>query len=111
MPPRGNRLACSVKAVDGAVGSFDVFPGEEENSVSRVEPIKWNKETAGIVSEGAFSLIGDLGMTGRVILVNQYQWRALADAKIEKFFYAAILWGKNPFKVVDDANPLLKRGK
>jgi hypothetical protein len=46
-----------------------------------------------------------------VILVNQYQWRALIDAKLEKFFYGAILWGKSPFKVIEDAQLILKRGK
>jgi hypothetical protein len=56
-------------------------------------------------------VIGDLGMTGQVILVNQYQWRALTEAKLEKFFYAAMLWGKSPFKVIEDAQLMLKRGK
>jgi len=46
-----------------------------------------------------------------VILVNQYQWRALNEAKLEKFFYAALLWGKSPFKVIEDAQLMLKRGK
>ena len=53
-------------------------------------------------------MIGDMGMTGQVILVNQYQWRALADAKLESFFTAAILWGRSPFKVVEDAHFMLK---
>jgi hypothetical protein len=50
-------------------------------------------------------------MTGQVILVNQYQWRDLSDARLEKFFYAAILWGKSPFKVIEDAKVILKREK
>ena len=111
MPPRGNRLACSLRTVDGANGSFDVFPGEQPNSVSRVDPVKWNKEAAGAVVQGAFSVIGEMGMTGQVILVNQDQWSALIDAKLEKFFYGAILWGKSPFKVIEDAQTMLKRGK
>jgi hypothetical protein len=113
MPPRGNRLACSVKSVDGAMGSYDVYPGAEPNSIARIDPIKWNKETSGVVQEGAFSVIGEMGMTGQVLLINQYQWRALADAKLENFFYAAVLWGggKSPFKVIEDAQTMLKRGK
>ena len=73
--------------------------------------ISWNKPPEKPVQEGAFTVIGDLGMTGQVILVNQYQWRALTDAKLEKFFYAALLWGKSPFKVIEDAQLILKRGK
>jgi len=56
-------------------------------------------------------VIGDLGMTGQVVLINQYQWKALHDAKLEKFFYAAMLWGRSPFKVIEDAQLILKRGK
>ena len=111
MPPRGNRLACTLKTADGAHGSFDVFPGEQPDSVARVDPVKWNKETSGAVVGGAFSVIGEMGMTGQVILVKQDQWRALVDAKLEKFFYGAILWGKSPFKVIEDAQSMLKRGK
>jgi hypothetical protein len=54
-------------------------------------------------------VIGDLGMTGQVILVNQYQWQALNAAKLETFFYGAILWGRSPFKVIDDAQMMLNR--
>ena len=43
--------------------------------------------------------------------MEQYQWRALADAKLETFFYGAILWGKSPFRVIEDAQLMLKRGK
>jgi hypothetical protein len=109
MPPRGSRLACSLKSVDGCHGSFDVYPGEQPGSVSRVDPISWDKPPAKEVQEGAFTVIGDLGMTGQVILVNQYQWRALAEARLEKFFFGAILWGKSPFKVIEDAQLMLKR--
>ena len=111
MPPRGNRLACTLRSVDGAQGTFDAYVGEQPGSVSRVDPVKWNKPTDKPVLEGAFTVIGDLGMTGQVILVNQYQWRALVDAKLENFFYGAILWGKSPFKVIEDAQTILKRGK
>lgn len=111
MPPRGTRLACSVRAVDGALGTYDVYPGEQPMSVSRIDPVRWDRPTDKPVLEGAFTLIGDLGMTGQVILVNQYQWRALADAQLEKFFYGAILWGRSPFKVIEDAQMMLKRGK
>ena len=111
MPPRGSRLICSVKSVDGAQGSYDVYPGEQPNSISKVDPIKWNKPTDKPIIEGAFTVMGDFGMTGQVILVNQYQWRALTDAKLETFFYGAILWGKSPFKVIEDAQMMLKRGK
>lgn len=111
MPPRGNRLACSLRSVDGALGSYDVFPGEQPNSVARVDPVRWDRPTEKPVLEGAFTIIGDMGMTGQVVLVNQYQWRALIDARLEKFFYGAILWGRSPFKVIEDAQMMLKRAK
>jgi hypothetical protein len=111
MPPRGNRLACSIRTEDGAIGSFDAFPGEQPGSVERIDPVKWNKPPAGAVLEGAFSVIGEMGMTGQVVLVKQAQWQALAEAKLEKFFFGAILWGKSPFKVIEDAQTILKRGK
>jgi hypothetical protein len=109
MPPRGSRLACSLRSQDGFHGSFDVFPGEQPGSISRVDPVKWDKPPQKPVLEGAFTVIGDLGMTGQVILVNQYQWQALNAAKLETFFYGAILWGRSPFKVIDDAQMMLKR--
>lgn len=109
MPPRGNRLACSVRSLDGCLGSYDVHPGEQPNTVAQVDPVKWDREPRLGIQEGAFTLIGDMGMTGQVILVNHYQWRALAEAKLEKFFYAAILWGRSPFKVIEDAQFMLKR--
>jgi hypothetical protein len=111
MPPRGSRLACSLKTVDGCHGSFDVTPGEQPNSVAAVSPVKWDKPPEKPVQEGAFTVIGDLGMTGQVVLINSYQWKALNDAKLEKFFYAAMLWGRSPFKVIEDAQLILKRAK
>jgi hypothetical protein len=111
MPPRGTRLACSLRAQDECHGAFDAYPGEQPGSISKVDPVHWDKTPQGPVLEGAFSVIGDLGMTGQVILANQQQWKALTDAKLEAFFYGAILWGKSPFKVIEDAQLMLKRGK
>ena len=108
MPPRGTRLACSLRSQDNCSGSFDVFPGEQPGSISRVDPVKWDRPPQKPVLEGHFSVIGELGMTGQVILINQYQWRALTTAKLETFFYGAILWGKSPFKVIEDAQTMLK---
>jgi len=98
MPPRGSRLACSLRSGDGCQGSFDVHPGE-------------HRPPQQPVVHGAFSLIGDMGMTGQVVVLNEEQWRTLGYARLEQFFYAAILWGKSPFKVIDDAHLILKRGK
>ncbi len=109
MPPRGIRLACSIRSIDGCLGSYDVYPGEEANSIARVEPVKWDRAPQKDIQQGTFTLIGDMGMTGQLILVNSYQWRALADARLENYFYAAILWGRSPFKVIEDAQFMLKR--
>ncbi len=111
MPPRGSRLACSLRTQDGCNGSYDVFPGEQPGSVSKIDPVKWDKPPQKPIQQAAFSIIGEMGMTGQVILVNQYQWAALAQAKLEQFFYGAILWGKSPFKVIEDAETMVKRGK
>jgi hypothetical protein len=48
-------------------------------------------------------------MTGHIVRVNQVQWRALTKVKLEEPFYAAILWGGNPLKVLEDAVMLAKR--
>ena len=109
MPTRGQRLACTLRSQDGCMGSYDVHVGEKEGTVSKVEPVRWNKEPQKPVQEGAFTIIGELGMTGQVILVNSYQWKALVDAKLEEFFYGAILWSKSPFKVIEDAQMMAKR--
>jgi len=111
MPPRGSRLACTLKSMDGAMGSYDAHPGEEPNSVARVDPVQWSKPPERPVQEGHFTLIGEMGMTGQVIMVNSYQWKALSDARLETFFYGAILWGRSPFKIIEDAERILKRGK
>ncbi len=78
MPPRGNRLACSLRTRDGAQGSFDAYPGEQPMSVSKVDPVKWNKPPEKQVLEGHSTIIG-------------------------------ILWGRSPFKVIEDAQMMLKR--
>lgn len=109
MKPRGQRLACSLRTVDGCIGSFSAYPGEAPRSVSKVDPVQWDKPPQKEVLEGHFTVIGEMGMTGHIILLNQYQWRALAQAKLEEPFYGAILWGGNPLKVVEDATLLAKR--
>jgi hypothetical protein len=109
MPPRGSRLACSLRSEDGCNGAFDVTPGEQPGSVAQVEAIKWDQPPQKPVVEGTFTVIGDFGMTGQVIVLNQSQWHALTTAKLEQFFYGAILWGKSPFKVIEDAQLMLRR--
>ena len=110
MPPRGQRLACMVKSMDGCQGTFDVPPGTAEKSIAEIGPITWDKppEKPGI-QEAMFTIIGDMGMTGQLIRLNSYQWAAITEAKIEKFFYASILWSGNWFKVVEDAQMMTKK--
>jgi len=110
MKPRGERLACSLKSLDGCIGAYSVYPGEAPKSVAKIEAVDWNNPPKKDVSECAFSVIGDMGMTGSVLLLNTYQWRALTQAKLESHFYAAVLWGLNPMKVVEDAQMMAKRG-
>jgi len=107
--PRGTRLAASLRTSDGVSGVFSVIPGDTPKSIATVEPVTWDKPPAGKVVEGAFTVIGELGMTGQIILLNGYQWEALNQAKLQNHFYAAILWGGTPLKVVDDAQFMLKR--
>ena len=111
MPPRGNRLVCTLRTADGAQAIYDVHAGEQPNSVGTIDPIRWNKASDKPVVAGSFVLIGDLGMTGKAAHVNEEQWRALTLAKLEPFFYAAILWNGDPAKVIEDAQRMLKRGK
>jgi hypothetical protein len=111
MPPRGNRLACMLRSLDGCNASYDVVPGEQPNSIARVEPAKWDKPPQKAVQQATFTIIGEFGMTGQVIVLDAQQWEMLQAAKLEQFFYAAILWGKSPFKVVEDAKMLLRRSK
>ena len=111
MKLRGSRLACSLYSIDGSVGSFDVFPGDAPRSIARVEPVKWSAPPQKEVQRASFSIIGEMGMTGTVLMLNQYQWRALTSTKLEEPFYAMILWGGSPLKVVEDASALAaKRG-
>jgi hypothetical protein len=91
------------------VGAYDVFPGEAPKSIAKVGPVQWDREPKQEVQEAAFSVIGDMGMTGHIVRVNQVQWRALTKVKLEEPFYAAILWGGNPLKVLEDAVMLAKR--
>jgi len=109
--PRGSRVACSLRTSDGANGIFSVYPGTESKTLDHKDEIKWDKTPTGPVVQGVFTIIGEMGMTGQVIVVKQEQWKALADAKLEKFFFGAILWDKSPFKVIEDAQLILKRGK
>ncbi len=108
--PRGERLVCSLKSMDGCVGAYSVFPGETPKSVARVEEVVWDKAPTKDVMQGSFSVIGEMGMTGTILVLNTYQWRALSQAKLQSFFYAAVLWGGNPMKVVEDAQMMVKRG-
>ncbi|HXZ93745.1 MAG TPA: hypothetical protein VEG36_12790 [Burkholderiales bacterium] len=39
MPPRGTRLACSLRSGDGCQSAFDVYPGEQPGSVGKIEPV------------------------------------------------------------------------
>jgi hypothetical protein len=109
MQPRGQRMACSLKTLDGCIGAYDVFPGEAPKSIAKVGPVQWDREPTKEVLEAAFSVIGEMGMTGHIIRVNQAQWQALAKVKLEEPFYASILWGGNPLKVLEDATLLAKR--
>ncbi len=108
MKPRGGRLACALRTVDGCVGAYDAFPGEAPKSIAKVDPVNWDKPPQKEVMEASFSIIGEMGMTGHIIRLNQYQWRALNQVKLVEPFYAAILWGGNPLKVVEDAVMLAK---
>lgn len=109
MPPRGSRLACTLRSEDGCNGAYDVTPGEQPGSVAQVEAVKWDRPPQKPVVEGTFTVIGDFGMTGQVIVLKQSQWEALRETKLEPFFYGALLWGKSPFKVIEDAQLMLRR--
>lgn len=109
MKPRGSRLACSLHSQDGCLGSYSAYPGEAPKSVAKVDPVQWDKPPQEEVLEAHFTMIGEMGMTGQMIFLNQSQWRALSQAKLEESFYAAILWGGNALKVVEDAGLLAKR--
>jgi hypothetical protein len=111
MPARGNRLVCTLRTADGAQAIYDVYPGEQPNSIGNTEAVKWNKSSDQPVASASFVIIGDLGLTGKAHQLDGQQWRALTLAKLEPFFYAAILWDGNPTKVVEDAQRIARRGK
>jgi hypothetical protein len=109
MKPRGERLACSFKSMDNCIGAASVIPGEAPKSIARIEEVVWNTPPQKDILQASFSVIGEMGMTGTILVLNTYQWRALTQAKLESHFYAAILWGLNPMKVVEDAQMMAKR--
>lgn len=111
MPARGNRLVCTLRTADGAQAIYDVHAGEQPNSIGAIDPLKWNKPPSGAVVSASFVIIGDLGLTGKAPQLNEEQWRGLTLAKLEPFFYGALLWDGNWMKVVEDALRMLKRGK
>jgi hypothetical protein len=100
-----------LRTTDGAQAIYDVHAGEQPGSIGRMDPVKWNKASDQPVASASFVIIGDLGLTGKAHQLNAEQWRALTQAKLEPFFYGAILWDGNPLKVVDDAMRMLKRGR
>jgi len=107
--PRGTRLACSLRSQDDCHGAFDVQPGAQPGTVAQIDPIVWDKPPQQAVVEATFTVIGDFGMTGQVIVLKEEQWRALTETKLDKFFYAALLWGKSPFQVIEDAKLMMRR--
>jgi hypothetical protein len=111
MPPRGNRLVCTLRTADGAQAIYDVHAGEQPGSVGDVDAVKWNKASDKPVVSASFVIIGDLGLTGKAHQLDEQQWRALTLAKLEPFYYGAILWDRDPLKVVEDAMKMLKRGR
>jgi len=108
--PRGSRVACSLRTSDGANGVFSVYPGTEAKTLDRKDEIKWDKTPTGPVTQGVFTIIGEMGMTGQVILLDQAKWDALQKSKLVSHFFIALLWGGTPLKVVDDALMMVKRG-
>ncbi len=109
MKPRGSRIACALRSADGANGVYDVYPGEAARSVAKIEPVKWDRPPSGAVVQGVFTIIGEMGMTGQVILLDAAKWKALEAARLTEHFYAALLWGGTPLKVVDDALVMTRR--
>jgi len=102
---------CTLRTADGAQAIFDVHAGEAPNSVGKVDAVKWNKASDKPVVSASFVIIGDLGLTGKAHQLDEQQWRALTLAKLEPFFYGAMLWDGNPMKVIEDAQRILKRGR
>ena len=111
MNPRGDRLDCSLRTLDRCRGTYTVHAGVQPGTIGIVEPVVWNPLPKQEVLEAVFTQFGDISMTGQIIMLNQYQWRDLRLAKLEVFFYAAIIWGKSPFKVVEDAELIVRRAQ
>jgi hypothetical protein len=98
-----------LRTTDGAQAIYDVHAGEQPNSIGKVDAVKWNKATDKPVVSASFVIIGGLGLTGKAHQLDEQQWRALTLAKLEPFYYGAILWDGNPAKVIEDALRMLKR--
>ena len=109
MEPRGERLACTLRTLDRCQGTFSVYAGRQPGTLGEIEPVAWSQPPKREVLEAVFTLFADISMTGRIIMLNQYQWRALVQTKLENYFFAAIIWGRNPFKVVEDAEFIVRR--
>lgn len=103
MTPRGSRLACSLLSIDGCTGTFSAQPGTLPLTLSVIEPVQWDRPPGRPVLQASFTLIGEMGMTGTMVVLNQYQWRDLVTTQLDEPFLAAVLWGRNPLKVVEDA--------
>ena len=43
MTPKGVRLGCLLKTVDGCTGTFSVFPGEADKSIASDESVNWDR--------------------------------------------------------------------
>lgn len=75
MPPRGNRLVCTLRTADGAQAIYDVHAGEQPGGVGKIDPVKWNKASDKPVVSASFVIIGDLGLTGKA-----HQLKVVEDA-------------------------------
>ncbi|MFM9970075.1 MAG: hypothetical protein ACKVQK_16930 [Burkholderiales bacterium] len=109
MAPKGVRLGCSLKTFDGCTGTYSVTPGDAPKSIATVEPVTWDRTPAKDVREASFFVVGEMGMTGVLVLLNTQQWQSLTQVQLETFFYASMLWGGNPMKIIDDAAKMLQR--
>ena len=96
MKPRGTRLACSVRTSDGCNGVYSVIPGEAPKSLAAVEPIKWDREPTGEVVQGAFTVIGEMGMTGQIVLLDAEKWRALKKTGLDATLLHGHPLGRHP---------------
>jgi hypothetical protein len=104
MKPRGERIACMVETADGARGVYSVFAGSEPQSIDRIDPVEWGeKKPSGRVKLAMFSVIAEMGMTGQTIRITGPEWLALMRTDQMQNFYATILWGGGPLKVVQEA--------